>query len=346
MEAQSFEDIQDFYLSEEEISESFNYVQKAWMEYEDCENKLPFEDAIRILKKVENSIIKHGLFSPNESASEIATENLKYLLLPFYLADIFGRIQENRKSNLSLQKTYYDEFIKLCNHYELVSKDQRKKWKTIYDDANYEPSREDKIQGFKDKKELENQIKNIEKIKDEDTQRQILTLNIKTKILRAIEDIRMVHMENQIQAHKEKLEKERQQNPNFEDKRIEPKKMSVWHVPKAHKNPEQPYMISNENHGCHKCDPLYNQKAKEEARQNVFRATNQPTMSLAEYADQASAMFDKMEKNQQEANEARAVEEAKDQDLDEIVDRKTLEERAWDDWKDDNEKGGGNKKRY
>ena len=56
-------------------------------------------------------------------------------------------------------------------------------------------------------------------------------MNIKTKILRAIEDIRMVHMENQIQVHKDKLEKERQQNPNFEDKRVEPKKMSVWHVP-------------------------------------------------------------------------------------------------------------------
>lgn len=74
-------------------------------------------------------------------------------------------------------------------------------------------------------------FQNIEKIKDEETQRQILTLNIKTKILKAIEDIRMVHMEGQIQAHKDKLEKERQQNPNAEDKRVEPKKMSVWHVP-------------------------------------------------------------------------------------------------------------------
>ena len=77
MEAQSVEDIQDFYLTEEEISDNFNYVQKAWMEYEDCQPKLPYEDAIRILKKVENSVIKHGLFSPNEDASEIPTENLK-----------------------------------------------------------------------------------------------------------------------------------------------------------------------------------------------------------------------------------------------------------------------------
>ncbi len=68
---------QDFYLSEEEISDNFDFVQKAWMEYEDCQVKLPYEDAIRILKKIENSVIKHGMFSPNESASEIPTENLK-----------------------------------------------------------------------------------------------------------------------------------------------------------------------------------------------------------------------------------------------------------------------------
>lgn len=49
----------------------------------------------------------------------------RYLLLPFFLADIFGRIQENRKANLALSKTYYDEFIKLCNHYELVTKEVR-----------------------------------------------------------------------------------------------------------------------------------------------------------------------------------------------------------------------------
>jgi immunoglobulin-binding protein 1 len=37
------------------------------------------------------------------------------------------------------------------------------------------------------------------------------------------------------------------------------------------------------------------------------------------------------------------LEETKDEDKDEWVDEKTLEERHWDDWKDDNEKGAGNK---
>jgi TAP42-like family. len=70
-------DIDDFFHKEEEISENFDFVQKSWMEYEDCQVNLPYEDAIKLLKKIEKSIIYHGLFSPNEELKEIPTENLK-----------------------------------------------------------------------------------------------------------------------------------------------------------------------------------------------------------------------------------------------------------------------------
>jgi len=67
----------DFYQNEDEISDQFNFVQNAWLQYEDCQVKLPYEEAIRILKKIENSVIRHGMFSPNEGIKEVPTENLK-----------------------------------------------------------------------------------------------------------------------------------------------------------------------------------------------------------------------------------------------------------------------------
>ena len=67
----------DFYHNENEISDQFNFVQNGWLEYEDSQVKLPYEEAIRILKKIENSVIRHGMFSPNESIKEVPTENLK-----------------------------------------------------------------------------------------------------------------------------------------------------------------------------------------------------------------------------------------------------------------------------
>ena len=70
-------DDEEVFTREEEISETFDICQKAWMQYEDCEVKIPYEDTIRMLKKVEKSIIAHGIFSPNETLKELQTEYIK-----------------------------------------------------------------------------------------------------------------------------------------------------------------------------------------------------------------------------------------------------------------------------
>lgn len=67
----------DIFFTDAEISDNFDYIQRTWIEYDNSEVKLAYTDAIRILKKLENSIIQHGVFSPNESLKEIPNENLK-----------------------------------------------------------------------------------------------------------------------------------------------------------------------------------------------------------------------------------------------------------------------------
>lgn len=42
----------------------------------------------------------HSLFSPNESFKEINTEYLNFLILPYYMGDILGRLNTDRKKNL------------------------------------------------------------------------------------------------------------------------------------------------------------------------------------------------------------------------------------------------------
>jgi hypothetical protein len=337
---------EEFFTKEDEISDNFNLVQKAWMEYEDCQVKVPYEEAVMILKRIEYSIIHLGMFSPNEELKELPTENLKYLLVPFYLADILGKLMTDRRRNLALSKKYYDEFVKLCNHYELVTKEQRKQWKTIYDNAEYEPSREDKIQSFKEKKELDYQIKNLEKIKDEQSQREILTLNIKMKIMKAIEDIRMANMAIQMEDYRDKMEKEKQQNPDKKEEKFKPKPMKVWQIPGADKNPEQPYFMSNEHHGCQKCDPMYNLKHKQDLKETVFQPFySQPEMTLDAFADLAMNEMAEQERQQKIGQEMAAAESLRDPDRDEVVDAQNLKDRNWDDWKDAHEKGAGNKKR-
>lgn len=69
--------IDDYYTEVEEISKAFNKVQAAIVDYDNCKVDMPYEEAIRRLKKLEMSIIHHGMFSPNEDFSEVATENIK-----------------------------------------------------------------------------------------------------------------------------------------------------------------------------------------------------------------------------------------------------------------------------
>lgn len=68
---------EDYYADPEDVSLNFNKVQEAIVDYDNSQIKIEYEDAIRILKKLEHSIIYHGMFSPNEDFSEVATENIK-----------------------------------------------------------------------------------------------------------------------------------------------------------------------------------------------------------------------------------------------------------------------------
>ncbi len=78
------------------------------------------------------------------------------------------------------------------------------------------------------------------------------------------------------------------------------------------------------------------------ARDYAFRPNNMPTMTLDEFA--AKEMV-RMNEAKLKEEEAKLNQEDDDSDNEEVADRKTFKARAWDDWKDLNEKGAGNKKR-
>jgi immunoglobulin-binding protein 1 len=224
-----------------------------------------------------------------------------------------------------------------------VSKEKPKNWKSRMEDNNYEPTREEKIQSFKEKKELENKIKNLENIKDEDSRREVLKLQIESTILKAIEDIRMINMEMQLQDHKEKMDKAKLAGIEPKPEKVTP--MKVWHVPKPTQQ-DQSFMLSQTKTVCQHCDPFYNTKYREELQAQVFQpGFSQPTMTLEEFGDKEYKKMMEANEQQKKMAELTKAQEDEDSDKDEINDVKTKKARDWDDWKDANEKGAGNKKR-
>jgi immunoglobulin-binding protein 1 len=100
--------------------------------------------------------------------------------------------------------------------------------------------------------------------------------------------------------------------------------------------------IEGHQHGglCHK----HAAEMREEIRAKVFQpGAPQPTMRLEDFANKEMAMMQEMEERNKAAAEREKAKGEMDEDKDEVSDMKTLEQRAWDDWADEHEKGGGNR---
>lgn len=72
----------------------------------------------------------------------------------------------------------------------MINKDVKKQWKNLSDDSNYQVTREEKIASFKELKNFENKLKNLEKIKEESDRREVIMTQINICIYKAIDTLR------------------------------------------------------------------------------------------------------------------------------------------------------------
>ena len=123
---------------------------------------------IENLEKLTQSLNELQLFSSNETVDEVATNNLKFLLLPALLANLHSRRTgsiDKRREVVTLCCIYYRDFIKRINEHEIVkirlddeeedksdSQIQKRTDDSFEDMARI---RRDKITRFQEKKKLE-----------------------------------------------------------------------------------------------------------------------------------------------------------------------------------------------
>ena len=80
------------------IHEEFNKLERKCLGYEDYidANEENYLQSLKDLRKLVVMIQTEGIFSDNEDLKEIDTDNLRFLLIPFYEADILCRIMDKR----------------------------------------------------------------------------------------------------------------------------------------------------------------------------------------------------------------------------------------------------------
>lgn len=108
----------------------------------------------------------------------------------------------------------------------------KSQWKKINENSKYEPTRDEKVKSFKEKKELENKYKALENNDDDKSKREILVTLLKINVIKAISQLKLIANEFEILAYKEKLENDKQTKEDYEKKVAEPKqKLKYFHIP-------------------------------------------------------------------------------------------------------------------
>ena len=102
--------------------------------------------------------------------------------------------------------------------------------------------------------------------------------------------------------------------------------------------------MSNMKHLCDDCSADYRINLRSQLNKAVFQPDIcQPTMTLEEFADREMERAKELQVKTNQANKAAEDEKNEDSDKEEYDDKKTKKARDWDNWKDDHEKGAGNK---
>ncbi|OAY38906.1 PP2A regulatory subunit TAP46 [Manihot esculenta] len=357
------------------------------------------------LERCEEMINKLGLFSANETKDDISTTNLKYILVPYYLAELTEKIsQDDRMQILKASQAKLKEFLSFCETMEFVPEEElrasvqggpnsfaeRRALKIAR--FNRQRAAQAKLLEIKERKERRGRSTRAtalstpveageEDLLDDDgeEEREAWLTAISLSICKALDLLEMLKKEEEmLSAVKERQLKEgdKEFSQAILDERT--KKAEAWHRGAAtraqYTKPAPPITCAtfaqdvlegradvSQVHD-HKHQPLIFGPAsliggnltseRERMAAQVFQPSHRvPTMSIEEAGLREMEIMNKwQERNAKimaEANSSwykdyRKVQTGEDDE--EEDDAVVQKERAWDDWKDDNPRGAGNKK--
>eukprot|EP01091_Cochliopodium_minus_P014475 TRINITY_DN4913_c0_g1_i1.p1 TRINITY_DN4913_c0_g1~~TRINITY_DN4913_c0_g1_i1.p1 ORF type:complete len:340 (+),score=124.76 TRINITY_DN4913_c0_g1_i1:35-1054(+) len=329
-----------------DLEEEFVNCQKSYLEIEDSKvnsNDEKFQQQIKntieSFKIVASLVNKSSIFSQNEELQDISTSRLKYILVPYYLAQLTLKIvdMENRLKNINIAKLYFSNFVSKSIQYGLVMKEDVE---TLESDAPLQPQRkrEEKIKRAKREMELKKQLKEInDKLEElnkkfdekkfdefEEYYREQLLLQIGSFVTRTIDELILVAEEAPLLQHMEEMKKKG--GKTMRDKEIlDDRKLE-----------------KRENIHIDKTGKIFTIPTRKQKISEVFRPSyTQHTISIEEAGEiDYQEMLERQKR--EEISKKKREEEPDEDDLDYYDTVKIYKDREWDEWKDDNPTGSGN----
>ncbi|RKP27631.1 TAP42-like protein [Syncephalis pseudoplumigaleata] len=317
----------------------------------DAEFQRQLEEAIAKFEACARDVQALSLFSDNETLDDLATGHLRFVLLDAYLAELTIKRTNQRDSDPSsgarqrqaiLDAATEKQYIERIVQGQMFKSSGTSSGKTeaLMDAAK---RREEKIERYKREKaarekidQLQHQLERAgEDDVDADTDaldRSLILALIQLFIQKAGEHLQSIEQEREML----KMMLDRAADSRFKaddasqlDKRAPSSSMMA--------NAQGPLLSSSGQ----PLRPFVITSQREQLRQNVFRpGWRLPTMSIDEYLEQERERGNIIEGGGAESAKKTVI----DEDNEAEVDAKTYKDREWDDFKDDNPRGWGNRK--
>ncbi|KAJ3115602.1 hypothetical protein HDU96_000359 [Phlyctochytrium bullatum] len=256
-----------------------------------------------------------GIFSSNETAEDINTGDLILLMIPYYIGILEQKVVDSqREAHLKTSLSSLEFFLDRLKLFEIFDYES-------YELKKGETQRDRKIRRFKEEKSLKEQQEQLNKRVqergeddvDEEIARNLYLTQLKANGLKAIDSVEMTKSELELLEGRKKWEAKRQAGAHVDsqDSKVETAA------------PFKPFILTNN---------------REQIKKGVFRpGHNLPTMTIDEFLEREIARGNFLQGGTQPKKEGPTDEDEAG------LDAETLKARMWDEFKDDNPRGWGNR---
>lgn len=275
--------------------------------------------------------------------------NYRLLMLPFIRGKVLFNSNTDRMKKLELASTFYKAYFDLCDHYGVLPiqlgtvMEQIKK-------GQYKADREVKIKMYKAQKVAEDEASSLEAkyLQGSANKRDYLRSLLMLKCFQALSDIEIIPQELEMLKFRQKLDTDD----------------AFKHQYQAEMNKQRPkpyfYKLDDGSEGGNKAMQINSADVKRvggtpatlgqyetklDIKDKLWQPDfAQPKMTMDEHGELESRLM--IEKAERDKENSRLEKEKMDLlNEEEQHELENLKSRAWDDWKDLNEKGAGNKQR-
>lgn len=303
---------------------------------EKVQNKV--HDTLLAFEQCQELVVREAVFSPNELKSDMTVEQLQYTTIEYYMAVLIQKVTTDhtqpllRINLLTRADELYTAFLSRCEEYHIVSSNENETHlRQLEDKMDAETLRECKLDRFKRERAAKQRIQDLmarQGPKESDEYDE----NLREQILVSLELALIGSFNDQLA-----IRNERDMLKQISEMDQRPTRDGPDHPSSQRKGIEVTHISSTM------------EMRRETIQSQVFQPGYRlPTMSLEEFADQE--LKDALERQEREKNAPEApkrydqLEEAGLEDDDKLVDEAIYRDRSWDNWKDANPRGAGNKK--